>query len=33
VGTVNHPILGDVPCCQRCADIHDMKIKKFEEAD
>lgn len=24
VGTVSHPVLGDVPCCQRCVDKHDM---------
>lgn len=21
VTTVSHPVLGDVPCCQRCADF------------
>lgn len=23
-GTIKHPILGDVPCCQRCADKLEM---------
>jgi hypothetical protein len=26
VGTVPHPILGDVPTCQRCADKFDLPI-------
>lgn len=25
-GIVKHPILGDVPCCQRCADKHDLEL-------
>lgn len=27
VGVVPHPILGDVPCCQRCADKLDLDLK------
>lgn len=26
VGYVWHPILGDVPCCQRCADKHGLTL-------
>lgn len=25
VTTVKHPVLGDVPCCQRCADFAEPK--------
>lgn len=32
VGTVAHPILGSVPCCQRCADKLDLTFEK-EEGD
>lgn len=31
VGHVAHPILGDVPICQRCADRHDLIVEKVEE--
>lgn len=24
VGTMSHPILKEVPCCQRCVDKHEM---------
>lgn len=24
IGVVDHPVLGQVPCCQRCADKHGM---------
>jgi hypothetical protein len=27
-GTVSHPILGDVPTCQRCADKHELFLEK-----
>lgn len=27
VGVVEHPVLGDVPCCRRCADRHDLKLE------
>jgi len=30
VGTVKHPVLGSVPCCQRCADMLGLE---FENAD
>jgi hypothetical protein len=26
VGTVGHPVLGDVPTCQRCADTHGLAL-------
>jgi hypothetical protein len=29
VGTVEHPVLGDVPICQRCADRFGMKPVPF----
>jgi len=29
IGTVNHPVIGDVPVCQRCADKHDMTVIPF----
>jgi hypothetical protein len=25
-GTVAHPVIGAVPCCQRCADKHDLEL-------
>lgn len=28
-GTVAHPILGDVPCCQRCADRVEVELQRF----
>lgn len=28
VGTVKHPLLGDVPTCQRCADKLDLDLVK-----
>lgn len=28
-GTVAHPFLGDVPCCDRCAQKHDLKLKEY----
>lgn len=30
VGTVTHPILGEVPCCERCAKKHNLTINKEE---
>lgn len=30
VGTVNHPILGDVPICDRCADVVGIEPDKIE---
>jgi hypothetical protein len=27
VGFVWHPVLGDVPTCQRCADKHDLEFE------
>lgn len=27
-GMVSHPILGEVPTCQRCADKHDLTFKE-----
>lgn len=27
VGTTSHPVLGDVPICQRCASKHDLPIE------
>ncbi len=27
VGTTPHPVLGDVPICQRCADKHDLPVE------
>lgn len=29
VGTVEHPVLGDVPICQRCATRFDLKVIPF----
>lgn len=29
VGTTKHPILGDVPICQRCADKHSLTVDLF----
>jgi hypothetical protein len=29
VGTVPHPVLGDVPACQRCVDKLDLPVKLF----
>lgn len=26
VGTTSHPILGDVPICERCADKHQLTV-------
>lgn len=28
-GLVAHPILGQVPCCQRCADRHELTFSSF----
>lgn len=30
VGVVAHPILGDVPTCQRCADKLELDLRRFE---
>lgn len=30
VGTTPHPVLGDVPICQRCADRHDLPVTSDE---
>lgn len=29
VGTTKHPILGDVPICDRCANKHSLKITRY----
>lgn len=29
VGTTPHPILGNVPICQRCADKHALVITRY----
>lgn len=29
VGTVVHPVLGAVPCCQRCADKHELSVEPY----
>lgn len=29
VGTVHHPILGDVPTCQRCATKHELDLVPY----
>lgn len=29
LGTVPHPILGQVPTCVRCADIHGLQIERY----
>lgn len=29
VGVVKHPVLGSVPCCQRCADKHGMTYEPY----
>ena len=29
-GIVEHPILGDVPTCGRCADRHDLTLVEVE---
>jgi hypothetical protein len=31
-GTVTHPVLGEVPCCDRCAIRHALTIKKERKA-
>lgn len=28
-GTVKHPILGNVPCCKRCADKLDLNLERY----
>lgn len=28
-GVVVHPVLGEVPCCERCADKHDLDLQPF----
>lgn len=27
-GVIEHPILGNVPACKRCADKHDLTLKE-----
>lgn len=29
IGTTKHPIIGDVPICQRCADKHSLTVDRF----
>lgn len=28
-GTVSHPVLGDVPTCERCAAKHGLELKPY----
>lgn len=30
-GTVTHPVLGEVPTCERCARRHALKLKPWNE--
>lgn len=32
-GTTPHPILGEVPICQRCAGRHDLLVSPFPDPD
>lgn len=32
-GTVEHPILGPVPCCTRCAEKLNLELDPYEEQD
>lgn len=30
-GTIDHPLLGAVPCCQRCAGVVGLDLQPVEE--